>query len=313
MNRKRLRVDEESFRSVSGRRTSCMSQSKSKKHNELFSQDNSSQVNTETTPPAERPLLPLSDITYQTQDLDSSRMARLSGAETRRPRRERSPRNVSSSSSPPNPDTGEETSREIDTSRELNKSDKVTVTYVNNLFSPVNKLQAIPLTLDELQRRTEYPESFGRSELVSYLRHSKTTGNDILTKYDLKPNSGRSRLNVLSRLCEREAKTLADGIHNMNTEYFPMAYVVDTTREELDNEKRESVCDEKSEINDTKETISNTMDFLDNLKKLLKNPDKDLAEDLEIFEKATHTFGCQNILNHISFVEHYLEELQKKL
>lgn len=133
---------------------------------------------------------------------------------------------------------------------------------MNNLFSPVNKLQAIPLSLDELRRRTEYPESFGRSELVSYLRHSKTTGNEILTKYELKPTSGRSRLNVLSRLCEREATTLADGIHKMNNEYFPMTYVADTMKEQLDSEKEQSTLDGKSDAlarGDTKETIRNTM------------------------------------------------------
>jgi hypothetical protein len=53
--------------------------------------------------------------------------------------------------------------------------------------------------------------------------------------------------------------------------------------------------------------------MLQSLRKSLEQPDDELAKDLEVFERATHTFGCQNIVNHISFVESYLAELQKKL
>ena len=202
--------------------------------------------------PAEKQaLFPLSDITHQTQEPESSRTPRLTALEIRG-RRRKAQRNFTPTNASPNLDTGV-----TDT-----KSGDVTVTYVNNLFSPVSKLQAIPLSLDELRRRTEYPESFGRSELVSYLRHSKTTGNELLARYELKPSSGRSRLNVLSRLCEREATTLANGIHTMNNEYFPMSYVANTMKKQLDCEKQQSTLDEKNdalEIGDTKETIRNTM------------------------------------------------------
>ena len=141
-----------------------------------------------------------------------------------------------------------------------------TVTYVNNLFSPVNKLQAIPLTLDELRRRTEYPECFGRSEMVAYLRHSKTTGNELISRYDLKPKSKRSNVNVLSRLCEREARTLANGIHTINSEYFPTDYVAETMKAQMEQDKilnEETEGSEEtgkeSEVDDNKETINSTM------------------------------------------------------
>ena len=142
-----------------------------------------------------------------------------------------------------------------------------TVTYVNNLFSPVNKLQAIPLTLDELRRRTEYPEYFGRSEMVAYLRHSKTTGNDLISRYNLKAKSKHSKVNVLSRLCEREARTLANGIHQMNSEYFPTDHVADTMKERMEqgrmsNEETEGSSggnETETGNEDNKETINNTM------------------------------------------------------
>lgn len=230
-----------------------------KKHNDSFYKDRSLQINYGTSCPitAERPLLPLSDITHQTQEAESSRTPRLTALEIRGRRRKAQRNATPTNTSPttntsPNPDTGV-----TDT-----KSGDVTVTYVNNLFSPVSKLQAIPLSLDELRRRTEYPESFGRSELVSYLRHSKTTGNELLARYELKPTTGRSRLNVLSRLCEHEATTLANGIHTMNNEYFPMSDVADTMKKQLDCEKQQSTLDEKNdvlEIGDTKDTIRNTL------------------------------------------------------
>lgn len=139
-----------------------------------------------------------------------------------------------------------------------------TVTYVNNLFSPVNKLQAIPLTLDELRRRTEYPEFFGRSEMVAYLRHSKTTGNELISRYGLKAKSKHSKVNVLSRLCEREARTLANGIHQVNSEYFPTDYVADTMKVLMEQDRNEETQAEASEgtesgHNDNKETINSTM------------------------------------------------------
>jgi hypothetical protein len=138
-----------------------------------------------------------------------------------------------------------------------------TVTYVNNLFSPVNKLQAIPLSLDELRRRTEYPEYFGRSEMVAYLRHSKTTGNELISRYDLKAKSKHSKVNVLSRLCEREARTLANGIHKMNSEYFPTHHVADTMKANMEQDKmlnkEKEGSSEGNGNDDNKETITSTM------------------------------------------------------
>lgn len=138
--------------------------------------------------------------------------------------------------------------------------DSETVTYVNNLFSPVNKLQAIPLTLGELRRRSQHPEYFGRSEMVAYLRHSKTTGNDLVSRYDLKTKKQGSNVNVLSRLCEREAQTLASGIHDINCEYFPTDFVVEKMKNKMEDKK----VDEKNvivdvECDDRKKTVNSTM------------------------------------------------------
>ena len=153
-----------------------------------------------------------------------------------------------------------------ETSESASPDGSETVTYVNNLFSPVNKLQAIPLTVDELRRRAEYPEYFGRSEMVAYLRHSKTTGNELISRYNLKSKSKRSKVNVLSRLCEREARVLANGIHKMNSEYFPTDYVADTMKTHLEQDKALYQDGEQSEgtgtengPDDNKETINSTM------------------------------------------------------
>ena len=69
------------------------------------------------------------------------------------------------------------------------------------------------------------------------LRHSKTTGNELISRYNLKSKPKRSHVNVLSRLCEREARTLANGIHTMNSEYFPTDYVADTMKEHMQRER----------------------------------------------------------------------------
>ena len=53
--------------------------------------------------------------------------------------------------------------------------------------------------------------------------------------------------------------------------------------------------------------------MLQNLRKSLEEPDEDIAEDLKIFDRATHTFGPQNINNHINFIVNCLTQLHEKL
>ena len=106
-------------------------------------------------------------------------------------------------------------------------SDEEVVCHVNGLFSlPGYREAKFDITLGELQRRAGPPENLTRVDMISYMRQAKTTGRLLLDKYHV-TTSNRSDPTVLSRVCESEARLLANGIHKMNMQHLPMHSLAD--------------------------------------------------------------------------------------
>ena len=121
--------------------------------------------------------------------------------------------------------------------REVRTPDSTVVCQVNGLFSlPGVKDTKYNITLGELSRRIGPPEHLNRVEMISYLRHAKSSAREILDRHQL-ITSTHSTPNILSRVCETEAKVLAAGVHTINMDYLPMCDLAKRTVEEF--KKRE--------------------------------------------------------------------------
>ena len=98
------------------------------------------------------------------------------------------------------------------------RDDSDTVCQVNGLLSlPDFKQTKFIISLGELKRRMNPPETLTRVEMISYVRQAKSSGGVLLDKNNI-ITANRSRLTILSRLCESEAQLLAEGILKMNRE-----------------------------------------------------------------------------------------------
>ena len=109
--------------------------------------------------------------------------------------------------------------------------DEDTVCQVNGLLSlPGFKETKYNISLGELKRRMNPPETLTRVEMISYLRQAKSSGRFLLDRHNI-VTANRSHPTILSRLCEGEAQVLADGILKMNREYLPLATLARKTVE----------------------------------------------------------------------------------
>ena len=114
------------------------------------------------------------------------------------------------------------------------------VAHINGLLSlPSNRETRYGITYGELKRRCNSPESLTRVDLVAYVRHSKSSGRNLLDKYKIVSSGNRSsRPTVLSKMCENEARVLGDGILKMNTDYFPGTVLAQTAATRLKEQTR---------------------------------------------------------------------------
>ena len=96
------------------------------------------------------------------------------------------------------------------------------VCQVNGLLSlPGFKETKFNISLGELKRRMNPPETLTRVEMISYVRQAKSSGRVLLDRNNI-VTANRSHPTILSRVCESEAQVLADGILKMNREYLPL-------------------------------------------------------------------------------------------
>lgn len=102
------------------------------------------------------------------------------------------------------------------------RDDDAAVCQVNGLLSlPGFKETKFNISLGELKRRMNPPETLTRVEMISYVRQAKSSGRVLLDKNNI-VTANRSRPTILSRVCEGEAQVLAEGIQKMNREYLPL-------------------------------------------------------------------------------------------
>ena len=94
------------------------------------------------------------------------------------------------------------------------------ITRVGSLLW-LDKDVVYPITLDEMRRRIQDPENFSFQMLIAYVRHSRAKGRQFLDYWKCQPSGKTSRPNVLSKLCEADARELVKGIENVHEEYFP--------------------------------------------------------------------------------------------
>ena len=125
------------------------------------------------------------------------------------------------------------------------RDDNDTVCQVNGLLSlPGFKETKFNISLGELKRRMNPPETLTRVEMISYVRQAKSSGRVLLDKNNI-ITANRSRPTILSRLCESEAQLLADGILKMNREYLPLTTLARKTVETYkDDDCKDKHCED---------------------------------------------------------------------
>lgn len=123
--------------------------------------------------------------------------------------------------------------------------DSDTVCQVNGLLSlPGFKETKFNISLGELKRRMNPPETLTRVEMISYVRQAKSSGRVLLDKNNI-ITANRSRPTILSRLCESEAQLLADGILKMNRDYLPLTTLARKTVEAYkDDDCKDKNCED---------------------------------------------------------------------
>lgn len=183
------------------------------------------------------------------------------------------------------------------------------VCQVNGLLSlPGLRETKFSVSLGELKRRMNPPETLTRVEMISYVRQAKSAGRILLDKNNI-VTSNRSHPTILSRVCESEAKVLADGILKMNKEYLPMAFLARKTVNAYKDDgcKVDNCEDCRLKLRRRVVDVEITRNSLKELQKAIEETKKEDAFDT--FELASHTFGVANILNHLSLLDEYFRLL----
>ena len=122
------------------------------------------------------------------------------------------------------------------------------VAHINGLLSlPSSRETRYGITYGELKRRCGAPEYLTRVDLVAYVRHSKSSGRGLLDKYKIVSENRASRPNVMSKMCENEARVFADGILRMNMEYFPGKVLAEIATERLKKGLQKEPQDEEQQ------------------------------------------------------------------
>lgn len=183
------------------------------------------------------------------------------------------------------------------------------VCQVNGLLAlPGLKETKFNITLGELKRRMNPPETLTRVEMISYVRQAKSSGRVLLDKNNI-VTANRSHPTILSRVCEGEAQVLADGILKMNREYLPMALLARKTVDAYkgDGCRVENCEDCRLKLRRRIVDVEITRNSLKELQTAIEESKKE--DGFQSFELASHTFGMTNILNHLALLDDYFRVL----
>jgi hypothetical protein len=128
------------------------------------------------------------------------------------------------------------------------------ITRVGSLLW-LDKEVVYPITLDEMRRRIQDPENFSFQMLIAYVRHSRAKGRQFLDYWKCQPSGRTSRPNVLSKLCEADAKELVKGIQNVNEEYFPQEALAKNVAANIFQENGNGLTANEAEGKNAKELV----------------------------------------------------------
>ncbi|XP_046844459.1 uncharacterized protein LOC124438376 [Xenia sp. Carnegie-2017] len=196
--------------------------------------------------------------------------------------------------------------------------------------SPINEADSSEKRFQVSKQSVDFPSSksdddnepvSSRSNFISIM---KTTLGEKPSKENVQPNTKRKNLDstsdgegppakkngkstIFTPLNEHEAEKLANDIYDVNVEYFP----IKTLAEKAAQREPQPVEPENVEKNRKVEEIDKVRcllkDFYDITFSCTEDP------DMKKFDTASRRFGRKNILNHLSLLDQYFNELQKKL
>ncbi|XP_028394895.1 uncharacterized protein LOC114519043 [Dendronephthya gigantea] len=190
------------------------------------------------------------------------------------------------------------------------------ITRVGSLLW-LDKEIVYPITLDEMRRRIQDPENFSFQMLIAYVRHSRAKGRQFLDYWKCQPSGRTSRPNVLSKLCEADAKELVKGIQKVNEEYFPRDTLAKNISCDIIQEKGSSLTEKKNEgekrpkdftLREKVKAIENSRSLFKILEKTLNSTQED--ERFNTFNVASHNAGVENIKNSLRFLDSIFERIQ---
>ncbi|CAB3981510.1 Hypothetical predicted protein [Paramuricea clavata] len=118
---------------------------------------------------------------------------------------------------------------------------------------------------------------------------------------------------LLTPLCEREATRLADGIHEINMQYFPLRSLAQKAAKRVSGDTDDvlKLIDQKIQLKTKIQDVEKARNLLKDIYDMVLKSKE--IEDIQNFELVSHNFGVRNILNHLSLVDLYFGELGTEL
>ncbi|XP_028397367.1 protein piccolo-like [Dendronephthya gigantea] len=113
---------------------------------------------------------------------------------------------------------------------------------------------------------------------------------------------------IFTPLNEQEAEKLANDIYDVNLEYFPFQTLAEKAAQSEEALPETPERPKKSnKVKEIEKVRCLLKDFYDVTFSCTEDP------DMQKFDSASRKFGRKNILNHLSLLDRYFAELQKKL
>ena len=108
-------------------------------------------------------------------------------------------------------------------------SDSVVVANVPSLLSfndDKMHCKRYDITAGEIRRRVGSPEHLSKTCLNEYLRvGSGNKGEEVMKQCAASSKKRASHFSLLSKICEDEAAALAENVHQINQEFFPVSKI----------------------------------------------------------------------------------------
>lgn len=140
---------------------------------------------------------------------------------------------------------------------------------------------------------------------VSFKSKLKSKRKLETDKAELGPAKKSAKPTIFTPLNEQEAEKLANDIYDVNLEYFPFQILAEKAAKTKDDETVKA--ETKNRVTEIEKVRCLLKDFYDVTYSCTEDP------DMQKFDSASRKFGRKNILNHLSLLDRYFAELQKKV